>query len=91
MRQLRDETHPHPAAGLTRRSFLGTASGVAAGLVFARPARAKAPPKPENIITPAAALERLQAGNRRYVEGVARRHDFKAERELETGAVEILR
>ena len=43
------------------------------------------PPKPANVITPEAALERLEAGNRRYVEGVARRHDFRAEREALIG------
>jgi carbonic anhydrase len=46
----------------------------------------KPPPKPENVVSPDAALERLMAGNQRYVEGVARRHDFKAERDaLTTG------
>jgi carbonic anhydrase len=41
---------------------------------------AKAPPKPQNILSPDAALERLLKGNSRYVEGVAMRHDFKHER-----------
>jgi carbonic anhydrase len=40
----------------------------------------KPPPKPQNVMTPAAALERLLKGNARYVEGVAQRHDFKHER-----------
>jgi carbonic anhydrase len=58
------------------------AGGMAAGLAVARPAGAAGPPpKPENVVTPDEALARLEAGNRRYVEGVARRHDFKAERE----------
>jgi carbonic anhydrase len=42
--------------------------------------RAKAPPKPQNVLSPDAALERLLKGNNRYVEGVALRHDFKHER-----------
>jgi carbonic anhydrase len=41
----------------------------------------KAPPKPQNVISPDASLERLLKGNARYVEGVSRRHDFKHERE----------
>jgi carbonic anhydrase len=41
----------------------------------------KAPPKPQNVLTPVAALERLQKGNARYVEGISLRHDFKHERE----------
>jgi carbonic anhydrase len=41
---------------------------------------AKAPPKPQNVLSPDAALERLLKGNNRYVEGVALRHDFKHER-----------
>jgi carbonic anhydrase len=36
----------------------------------------QAPPKPENVMTPDAALTRLMDGNKRYQEGVARRHDF---------------
>jgi carbonic anhydrase len=74
---------------LARRSFLGLAGMAAAGLAVARPAiaeEAKRPPKPENVVSPDAALERLMAGNKRYVEGVTRRHDFRAEREaLSTG------
>src|SRR6478609_1125854 len=46
----------------------------------------KVAPKPENVLTPDAALDRLMKGNARYVEGVSRRHDFKHEREpLSTG------
>jgi carbonic anhydrase len=61
----------------------------AAGLLFRNAAvakEAKAPPKPQNVLSPEASLERLLQGNRRYVEGVSRRHDFKHEREaLVTG------
>jgi carbonic anhydrase len=61
----------------------------AAGLLFSNGAvakEAKAPPKPQNVLSPEASLERLLQGNRRYVEGVSRRHDFKHEREaLVTG------
>jgi carbonic anhydrase len=47
---------------------------------------AKAPPKPENILSPDAALSRLMGGNARYVQGVSKRHDFNHEREpLRTG------
>lgn len=65
----------------TRRGLLLGAS--ATGLLWASRARAKeakAPPKPENVISPDAALKRLMKGNERYVEGVSRRHDFKHER-----------
>ncbi len=44
-----------------------------------------APPKPENVMTPDAALARLMEGNRRYQKGVAKRHDFLAEREALVG------
>jgi carbonic anhydrase len=84
MRPLSDETLPHPAAVVSRRSVLAVAGALAAGLALDRSAFGKPPPKPENVISPDAALERLRAGNRRYVEGVARRHDFKAEREALT-------
>src|SRR5690349_24369975 len=74
-----------------RRGLLLGAS--AAGLVWAGGANvreamakeAKAPPKPENAISPDAALKRLKAGNERYEEGVTRRHDFKHEREALAG------
>jgi carbonic anhydrase len=75
------EDHRVASSGLSRRAFLAVAGGAVAGLALARPAFGKALPKPENVITPDAALQRLEAGNRRYVDGVARRHDFKAERE----------
>ncbi|WP_441261255.1 carbonic anhydrase [Bradyrhizobium sp. 521_C7_N1_3] len=46
---------------------------------------AKQPPKPENVLSPDASLKRLMEGNARYVSGVARRHDFKHEREALAG------
>jgi carbonic anhydrase len=70
----------------TRRRFLLAAS--AAGLLFAAPAGAKetkAPPKPQNVLSPDASLKRLMAGNERYVDGVAQRHDFRHEREALVG------
>jgi carbonic anhydrase len=73
-------------ADFGRRRFLAAAAvavGAAAGFAWsdAAVAKAKAPPKPENVLSPDAALARLMAGNKRYVQGVARRHDFKHERE----------
>jgi carbonic anhydrase len=69
---------------LARRGFLRLAAGAAAGLAIIPPAFAapvKTPPKPENVLSPDAALSRLMKGNARYVEGVSKRHDFKHERE----------
>jgi carbonic anhydrase len=69
---------------VSRRGFLKLAGSAAIGFAVAGRAFAeevKHPPKPENVVSPDVALERLMAGNKRYVEGVARRHDFKAERE----------
>jgi carbonic anhydrase len=45
----------------------------------------KKPPKPQNVLSPDAALERLRKGNTRYVEGVSLRHDFRHEREALAG------
>src|SRR6201999_72190 len=46
----------------------------------------KTSPKPQNVLSPEASLERLLKGNHRYVEGVSQLHDFKHEREaLTTG------
>ena len=69
----------------TRRHFLKFAGAAAAGLAFPDSVLAqKAPPKPANNVTPAAALKLLTEGNRRYVTGVSKRHDFKNEREALT-------
>jgi carbonic anhydrase len=75
----------HAAAPATRRRFLTFAGAAAAGLVLPGSGFAqKAPPKPENKVSPDGALQLLMTGNRRYVDGVSRRHDFKHEREALT-------
>ncbi len=69
---------------LARRSLLQFAAAAGATLATAHRAMAansKAPPKPENVISPDAALDRLMQGNSRYVDGVSKRHDFRHERE----------
>ena len=72
---------------IARRSVLKL--GLAAAVALAPQelaAKPKGPVKPENVLSPDAALDRLMQGNARYVEGVSRRHDFKHEREpLSTG------
>ena len=69
-------------ASATRRHFLKFAGAAAAGLAWPGSAFAqKAPPKPGNVVSPDDALKLLMSGNRRYVEGVTKRHDFKNERE----------
>jgi carbonic anhydrase len=75
--------------GVARRDLLKLAGAAAAGFAAAGRSfadEAKQPPKPGNVVSAEQALERLMAGNKRYVEGVSRRHDFQAEREaLSTG------
>jgi carbonic anhydrase len=71
----------------SRRKVLGVAASTV-GLLLANAAgakEAKAPPKPQNVLSPGASLERLLKGNARYVEGVSLRHDFKHEREALVG------
>jgi carbonic anhydrase len=73
--------HAHPA----RRSFLRAAgtlplwAGAMGSTSFLPSAlAADASPKPENVLTPDAALERLLAGNKRFVEGgVIKNQSFK--------------
>jgi len=70
-----------------RRSVLKFAGAAAAALALAGPALAKEKkmvPKPQNVLSPDAALDRLMRGNQRYVEGLAKRHDFASEREALT-------
>ena len=72
-----------------RRRFLKRAGVAALGIALARVAFAadpgKPPPKPENVISPDEALDRLMHGNARYVKGASKRHDFKAQREALVG------
>jgi carbonic anhydrase len=71
----------------SRRRVLGIAVSTM-GLLLTSAAGAKemkAPPKPQNVLTPAGSLERLMKGNARYVEGVSLRHDFRHERETLAG------
>jgi len=76
-------------ATVERRTVLKLGATAAAGLGSVSHALAqigRAPPKPENVLSPDAALDRLMKGNARYVEGVSKRHDFNHEREpLRTG------
>jgi carbonic anhydrase len=80
----------HRNVSIARRRFLKlTSAAAAAGLVLSPPAFAAkraTPPKPQNVLSPDAAFDRLMKGNVRYVKGVSRRHDFVHEREpLATG------
>src|SRR6202158_1931353 len=72
----------------SRRSLLRFLGAASAGLALAGTAnakQAKAPPKPQNVVSPDASLELLMKGNKRYVEGDSRRHDFRREREALVG------
>lgn len=78
-----DLVHPR---NLSRRSFvLAAAAGALLAASAAGAKEAKAPPKPQNVLPPDAALKRLMQGNARYVAGLSRRHDFKHEREALVG------
>jgi carbonic anhydrase len=84
------ELHQTCFCAISRRTLGKTFGGFAlssAGFLLAGSAGAKEkkPPKPGNVLSPDAALERLHDGNERYVEGVTRRHDFKHEREALAG------
>jgi carbonic anhydrase len=77
----------HPTAP-SRRSLVLFAASALGGLMLADTASAKdtkTPPKPQNVLSPDAALKKLMDGNARYVDGTARRHDFKHEREALAG------
>jgi carbonic anhydrase len=81
------ETCRQNALQFSRRGLLlGVVSS--AGLLLSKAAGAKeirTPPKPQNVLSPEASLERLLKGNARYVQGVSLRHDFKHEREALAG------
>ncbi|MCY1408401.1 Carbonic anhydrase [compost metagenome] len=56
-------------------------SGALPGRFVTAAEKTAAPPKPQNAINPDQALQRLIAGNERYVSGNSDTHDFKDERE----------
>jgi carbonic anhydrase len=67
-----------------RRRFLkyaGATMGVAVARGGIGAESGKPPPKPENVLSADAALDRLMHGNARYVKGASKRHDFTAQRE----------
>jgi len=77
----------NPQQNQQRRSFLKLTMASALGLgitathqVMATSGVIKTPPQPENVLTPEAALERLMAGNDRYVAGLSTPLNFKDER-----------
>jgi len=71
----------------SRRNFLKLVGG--AGLALATPGRglfaAGETPKPQNVLSPELALERLKKGNKRYVEGISKGQDFASERKALIG------
>jgi carbonic anhydrase len=71
----------------SRRRFLKLAGGATAGVALAGRAlfASGETPKPQNILSPDEALERLKKGNGRYVDGVMKRHNFGSEREALAG------
>src|SRR3984885_8030849 len=79
------ESHALDPHAVGRRGLLKLGMAAAASLAVTPAAFAqsdkKPVPKPENVMSPDAALERLMQGNARYTDGVSRRHDFKHERE----------
>src|SRR3978361_97179 len=80
--------HRQPASPPGRRGFLALATAGVSLASFTMPAPAKeirSPPKPENALSPDAALHKLMQGNDRYVQGLTRRHDFRSERAALTG------
>lgn len=81
-----EEARPAPAP-FARRSLLKFAGAAATALALGGPALAKENkmvPKPQNVLSPDEALDRLMRGNKRYVNGVMKRHDFAHEREALT-------
>lgn len=69
----------------SRRSLMllaASAVGLLLGNSIVDAKDVKAPPKPDNLLSPDAALKRLMEGNARFVQGVSRRNDFKHEREV---------
>ncbi|WP_454619296.1 carbonic anhydrase [Bradyrhizobium cenepequi] len=80
-----DMLHPFAPSRRAVVTFAASTVGLLLGRGIADAKQSKAPPKPENVLSPDASLKRLMEGNARYVAGVSRRHDFKHEREALVG------
>jgi carbonic anhydrase len=65
---------------LPRRKFIALLGAALSIPALGRAAEKGPPPKPQNVLSPNAALERLMKGNHRYADGTMRRHDFIGER-----------
>ncbi len=72
---------------LSRRSLLGAVGALplASALALSGTAQASVPPQPENVLNPDQALERLMAGNARYVSGKTTPVNFAATRQALAG------
>jgi carbonic anhydrase len=88
--------YSHRPFAPSRRSIILAAAAIGLGLAGSAAAKEKEkeddedkekkkPPKPQNVLSPDAALERLRKGNTRYIEGISLRHDFRHEREALAG------
>lgn len=64
-----------------RRDFIAAAAAVVFAPALAHAETHDETPKPQNVISPDAALERLLEGNRRFLKGGEKPQDFRAERE----------
>ena len=74
--------------GPSRRGLFGSFAALATGLALGGPVLAAEhapPPKPQNVLTPDAALARLMAGNARFVKGGRNCNDLSDDRAALTG------
>jgi carbonic anhydrase len=78
--KLCDLSSVQGGAHFPRRKFLALLGAALSVPALARAAEKGAPPKPQNVISPDEALNRLILGNDRYIHGTVRRHDFPTER-----------
>jgi carbonic anhydrase len=75
-----ETTVPPAGVHLPRRKFLALLGAALAVPLSGQAAKKGPPPKSQNVLSPDQALDRLMQGNRRYVSGNMRRHDFSTER-----------
>ncbi|MFO7747236.1 MAG: carbonic anhydrase [Orrella sp.] len=77
----------HATGTTSRRAMLGALGAIplAGAFSLGRSAHAATPPKPQNVLSPDEALDRLMAGNERYVSGKSSKVDFASTRAALTG------
>lgn len=75
-----DVRFPGAPASSSRRAVLGVIGAMSLMGIATKVQASQSPPKPDNVLSPDEALERLMAGNKRYISGETNDRNYSASR-----------